>query len=52
MFMLVWVYFKANFRSKFIFQKTNLKAVQERDSMLDRIERMILKKENNKEEVK
>ncbi|MCK9319359.1 hypothetical protein [Methanoculleus sp.] len=52
MFMLVWVYFKANFRSKFIFQKTNLKAVQERDSMLDRIERMIIKKENNKEEVK
>lgn len=52
MFILIWVYFKATFRSKIIFQKTNLKAVQERDSMLDRIERMILKKENNKEEVK
>lgn len=52
MFILIWVYFKATFRSKIIFQKTNLKAVQERDSMLDRIERMILKKENNKEGVK
>ncbi len=52
MFILIWVYFKATFRSKIIFQKTNLKAVQERDSMLDRIERMIIKKENNKEEVK
>lgn len=52
MFILIWVYFKATFRSKIIFQKTNLKAVQERDSMLDRIERMILKKEKNKEEVK
>lgn len=51
MFILIWVYFKATFRSKIIFQKTNLKAVQERDSMLDRIERMILKKEK-KEEVK
>lgn len=50
-FILIWVYFKATFRSKIIFQKTNLKAVQERDSMLDRIERMILKKEK-KEEVK
>lgn len=50
MFILIWVYFKATFRSKIIFQKTNLKAVQERDSMLDRIERMILKKENKKSE--
>lgn len=39
MLFLFWVYFKANFRSYTIFKKTELKALQERDSMLNKLKR-------------
>ena len=38
MVILFWAYFKANSRSKTIFKKTTLKALQERRKELDRIE--------------
>jgi hypothetical protein len=44
LFILFWVYTKATFRSKPIFKKTQVKALQERASMLDRIERRVLNK--------
>jgi hypothetical protein len=41
-FMLYTYYFRASARSKMVFQKTKLKALQERDSMLIHIERIVL----------
>lgn len=46
-FMLYTYYFRASARSRNIFQKTRLKALQERDSMLNHIERLVLKQETN-----
>ena len=45
-FMLYTYYFRASARSKPIFQKTRLKALQERESMLDYIERLIAKEKS------
>ncbi|NCU42730.1 MAG: hypothetical protein EOM19_08595 [Candidatus Moranbacteria bacterium] len=47
LFMLYTYYFRATARSKPIFQKTRLKALQERDSMLEKIKRRIVKNENS-----
>lgn len=41
-FMLYTYYFRASARSNVVFQRTRLKALQERDSMLNQIERLIL----------
>jgi hypothetical protein len=41
-FMLYTYYFRASARSPIIFQRTRLKAIQERDSMLNYIKRLIL----------
>lgn len=41
-FMLYTYYFRASARSNTVFQRTRLKALQERDSMLNQIERIIL----------
>jgi hypothetical protein len=43
-FMLYTYYFRASARSPIIFQRTRLKAIQERDSMLNYIKRLILDK--------
>lgn len=49
-FMLYTYYFRASARSRTVFQKTRLKALQERDSMLSHIERIITKQKEQQTE--
>jgi hypothetical protein len=47
-FMLYTYYFRASARSRTVFQRTRLKALQERDSMLSHIERIVKKEKEIK----
>lgn len=47
-FMLYTYYFRASARSRTVFQRTRLKALQERDSMLNHIERIVKKEKEIK----